>query len=103
MKCFKNKQTEIVRSSENPEDKISYAELLVSVLKVPVQGMDIKMMSSRIKLIDKIESVPVGELIKVDDSEMELLVSLVDAPGAWVMVHRDIVSLSEDLANATEE
>jgi len=100
MKNLLNLPTEIPSPVEGKH--LTYFELMSLVLESkPSEGMNLKAMSTAIKLIDKLgEAQELGE-ITIAPGEIEYLHKDVYAFN-WGVVHRDLVALGEHLTEVLE-
>ena len=96
MRTFENKKTNF----EEGQGFLGYANLALTCLNtVPPSGGILPLeMAKRIKLINQLQDVKIGEKIEVEDDHYQILKKCANET-QWRMIHEEIVAFTEYVNN----
>jgi hypothetical protein len=87
MKKFENKKTEF----QDETGSLGYANFAIICLnQIPEGGLSPVEMSKRIKVLNPLQDLKVGETLKIEDADFEILKQCASVT-RWSMIHEDIV------------
>lgn len=103
MKTFINTKTEITKlNEEGTKVNLGFADLASMVLNsAPQGGWTTDEMRKRIKVMDKMDKVELGQSIELEDAEFEKILECSNIK--WKFMHKDVIAFEDYLLKLKAE